>query len=266
MQSMDFTSFRYLFTDVDDTLTTHGRLLPETYQALWDLAQAGVTIIPVTGGCAGWCDQIARTWPVAAVIGESGAFYVLRDEQNATHWHYWRNRAAHLADQLAIKEAIHDLKLPYSLTLAKDQSFRHVDVAIDYNQDVRLDPEQTRDVCDLLKARGFSVKKSSIHINVWQGEFNKCAMAKRLLREVFQLNEDEMRAQTFFIGDAPNDENMFEFFPYSAGVANIKKHLATMSHHPAMITDKEYGLGFAEMAGQWLKQIKASSNTQQARD
>lgn len=255
MQSLNFAGTRYLFTDVDDTLTTAGQLLPETYQALWDLANAGVQIIPVTGGCAGWCDQIARTWPVAGVIGEGGGFYIVRDRHNATEWRYWYDPAQHRADQQAILDAVHSMDVDFPVALAKDQSFRHVDVAIDYNQDVRLTQDQVNLLCRALIKKGFSVKKSSIHINVWRGAFDKCAMARRYLEDVCQLSAHEMKAQSFFVGDAPNDESMFAFFPNNAAVANIEPHLSQMQSHPATITRQRSGLGFVELADQWLAQL-----------
>ncbi|NDC62108.1 MAG: HAD family hydrolase, partial [Betaproteobacteria bacterium] len=72
------------------TLTTQGRLLPAAYQALADLRQVGLRVIPVTGRPAGWCDLIARTWPVDGVIGENGAFYLWHDPDHqvlrSRHW------------------------------------------------------------------------------------------------------------------------------------------------------------------------------------
>lgn len=250
----DFSGLRFLFTDVDDTLTTDGRLLPETYQALWDLADAGIAIIPVTGGCAGWCDQILRTWPVHAVIGEGGAFYAGREAGPKTVWHYWRSRTEHARDQADILRTVAQLELPFEIRLAGDQSFRHVDVAIDYNQEARLSPSETGKVREALERAGFSVKQSSIHINVWQGDFDKCAMARRYLRLEHQLSEADMQRQAFFIGDAPNDESMFAFFPRNAAVANIAPHLAQMRAHPAAVTDQRSGLGFNELARHWLQQ------------
>ncbi|MEX1056568.1 MAG: haloacid dehalogenase, partial [Natronospirillum sp.] len=137
MNHIDFDQASVLFTDVDDTLTTAGRLLPETYQAICNLAAAGVDIIPVTGGCAGWCDQIIRTWPVKSVIGEGGAFYVEHTAQRAIRWHYWQTPAQHQLDQIRILEAVRQLDLGFYPILARDQSFRLVDVAIDYHQDQR---------------------------------------------------------------------------------------------------------------------------------
>jgi hypothetical protein len=56
-------------------LTTDGRLPAEAYAALESLAAAGMAVVPITGRPAGWCDMIARFWPVAGVVGENGAFY-----------------------------------------------------------------------------------------------------------------------------------------------------------------------------------------------
>src|SRR5210317_971215 len=68
-----------LFFDIDDTLSTEGKLTAEAYKALWDLHEAGLRLVPVTGRPAGWCDHIARFWPVDAVVGENGAFTFYMD-------------------------------------------------------------------------------------------------------------------------------------------------------------------------------------------
>src|SRR5438045_8564016 len=72
---------RFVLLDIDDTLTTEGRLSADAYAALERLSQHGLRVIPVTGRPAGWCDMIARFWPVDAVIGENGAFYFRYDHQ-----------------------------------------------------------------------------------------------------------------------------------------------------------------------------------------
>ncbi|MDR0448042.1 MAG: HAD hydrolase family protein, partial [Treponema sp.] len=64
---------RYVLMDIDDTLTTGGKLSAPAYTALWRLHEAGLKVIPITGRPAGWCDLIAREWPVDAVVGENGA-------------------------------------------------------------------------------------------------------------------------------------------------------------------------------------------------
>ena len=68
-----------VFADIDDTLTTDGRLPAVAYRALEDLFNAGFHVAPITGRPAGWCDLIARLWPVHGVVGENGAFYFAYD-------------------------------------------------------------------------------------------------------------------------------------------------------------------------------------------
>src|SRR5690348_15135982 len=72
-------AIRFVLTDIDDTLTTEGKLTADAYAALARLHDAGRIVVPVTGRPAGWCDHIARMWPVAAVVGENGAFYMRFD-------------------------------------------------------------------------------------------------------------------------------------------------------------------------------------------
>lgn len=70
---------RGVFADIDDTLTTDGRLTAEAYAALASLHAAEFLVVPITGRPAGWCDHIARMWPVDAVVGENGAFWMRYD-------------------------------------------------------------------------------------------------------------------------------------------------------------------------------------------
>lgn len=263
MKSFDFSNARYLFTDVDDTLTTDGQLLPETYAALWRLAEAGIAIVPVTGGCAGWCDQIIRTWPVRAVVGEGGGFYASREGQGRVDRRFWVNEEAHRADQAAIFRAVQALDFDFEVKFAKDQPFRLVDVAIDYNQDCKLTEGQVQQVVAALVNHGFRVKRSSIHLNIIQGDFDKCTMTRRLSAELFGLTEPELKAQAIFVGDAPNDESMFEFFPQSVGVANIIPHLGQLGSHPACLTKNRCGLGFAELVEDWLTSVSAGLPVEQ---
>ena len=55
-------------------------MLPaKSLQAMEAVRDAGILVIPLTGRPAGWCDHIARMWPVDAVVGEKGAFYFAYD-------------------------------------------------------------------------------------------------------------------------------------------------------------------------------------------
>ena len=50
-----------------------------------------------------------------------------------------------------------------------------------------------------------------------------------------------------YVGDSTNDVLMFEHFPHSVGVANIRRFEAQLSHPPEYITPSERGAGFAEV-------------------
>ena len=51
-----------------------------------------------------------------------------------------------------------------------------------------------------------------------------------------------------FCGDSPNDEPMFQYFPFSAGVSNVLHFSERMEHLPAFVADHAGGEGFAEIA------------------
>jgi len=57
---------------MDETLTYLGRLSAQTYDALERLQNANIVILVVTAAPAGWCDQMARMWPIDGVISENG--------------------------------------------------------------------------------------------------------------------------------------------------------------------------------------------------
>jgi hydroxymethylpyrimidine pyrophosphatase-like HAD family hydrolase len=94
MPAAERRQIRFVLCDIDDTLTFQRRLPASAYSALEQMQQAGLFVIPVTGRAAGWCDHIARMWPVDAVVGENGAFYFRYDDAlRQMNRHYWNNAA-----------------------------------------------------------------------------------------------------------------------------------------------------------------------------
>lgn len=234
-----------LFTDVDDTLTWQGKLPVETFIALDKLRRKGITVVPVTGASAGWCDCMIRTWPIDYVIGENGSFWMARDAKGKVSFDYSveaQLRQQHLA-QLHQAAAQVNAQFP-SINYTPDQAFRFTDIAFDIGQEVKVDPEQAQKALALLHSLGIQAKLSSIHINAWLGDYSKAATALRWL----QAQGKYSAQQCAFIGDSPNDEAMFEHFDYSIGVANIAKFIPKMQHHPRYITQNSGGFGFVELA------------------
>jgi len=76
-------NIRGVFCDIDDTLTSEGKLTARAYAVLERLRSGGKLVIPITGRPAGWCDHIARMWPVDAVVGENEAFHYFVSDYRA---------------------------------------------------------------------------------------------------------------------------------------------------------------------------------------
>jgi len=241
-----------IFFDIDDTFTTHGKIRPEPFQALWSLKDAGLRVVPITGRPAGWCDHIARMWPVDGVVGENGALTFWYDEQERKVQRRYMDpdpvRAENRRRLAAVRDEI--LRAVPGAAVSGDQPYREADLAIDFCEDVvRLPWEAVKGICDIFDKHGATNKVSSIHVNGWFGAYNKLGMTKRFAHERWGLQLDDCRERFIFCGDSPNDEPMFEYFPYAAGVGNLLNFADQIEHLPAFIANEEGGKGFAEIAG-----------------
>jgi HAD superfamily hydrolase (TIGR01484 family) len=242
---------RYLFSDLDDTITSDGLLPPESYTALWRLHRAGVGVIVVTGRPAGWCDHFARMWPLLAVVGENGAFYFSYDRQAKK-----MERSYLLSERDRVEgrrrlERVRDRVLsevPGS-GIAADQPFRLADLAIDFCEDVPpLPREQVRRIAEIAREEGAVAKISSIHVNCWYGEFDKVSCVRYFLENKASLSWSEALECVLFVGDSPNDEPMFREVEHSVGVANLRDYLDDMECLPRYLTDGRGAAGFCELA------------------
>jgi HAD superfamily hydrolase (TIGR01484 family) len=242
---------RCVLTDIDDTLSTRGRITAETYTAMEELHAAGYLVIPVTGRPAGWCDHIARMWPVDAIVGENGALYMRHDDvARALKKRFVADESERKRNRqrlTAIGEKIL-CEIP-GCALASDQQYRETDIAIYYCEDVvPLSREDVERVVAMMRSEGMSAKVSSIHVNGWFGSYDKLAMTRTLLAEQFGIDLDAERQRCIFIGDSPNDAPMFDFFSYSIGVANVHAFGDAIATPPKYVTTAKAGAGFAELA------------------
>ncbi len=260
LDKTNLSQIKYIFTDVDDTLTTKGKLLPETINAMMALQSKGFVIVPVTGACAGWCDQIIRLWPVDAVIGENGAFVMSVNESSQLTVDFWEDKVVMEQRQSELLDLIKKFICAHpTLNLTQDQHYRLCDVAINYRQDnAEVSLDLVNELIVHLEKHNAQAKMSSIHVNAWIGNYNKAKMVDRVLKTQYHLDDNAIKHQSCYIGDAPNDEPMFETFFHTFGVSNIKPHLSSMTHHPKTILNHEGGLGFEEFSQLLLKQ----NNTQ----
>ena len=241
---------RYILADIDDTLTLSGRLPAIVFGAMERVQKAGICMIPITGRPAGWCDHIARMWPVDGIVGENGAFYFYYDDrQHKMRRRYFKSEEQRNAD----RQKLHKLKIKIlkkipGCRVSADQAYREADLAIDYCEDVAaLSMADVDRIVALFEEAGACAKISSIHVNGWFGEYDKLTMTRMLFAEVFKDDLEAVKENIIFIGDSPNDVPMFQFFPHSVGVANILQFKEKIKHRPTYVTRQEGGHGFAEM-------------------
>lgn len=234
-----------ILCDIDDTLTHHGRLVPEAFMMLAKAQAAGLKVVPITGRPGGWVDQIARMWPVDAVVGENGGLWFWFDgqklqrrfKQDEKVRQYNRKRLNQLASTI--------LQSVPGTALASDQPYRDLDLAIDFCEDVPpLDENAIAKIVQCFDAAGATSKVSSIHVNGWFGDFDKLSGFKALLRDKWDM---DFRPENWvFFGDSANDEPMFEAFEHAVGVANVARFLPMLRYPPNWITIAEGGMGFVE--------------------
>lgn len=244
-----------VFTDIDDTITTEGRLSAAGYQALERLHESGLAVVPITGRPAGWCDMVARFWPVTGVVGENGAFYFRYDHKARRMIRHFAASAVERAANRHKLERIAQriLKEVPGAAIAADQLYREADLAIDFREDVApLPPEAVDRIVALFQEAGAVAKVSSIHVNGWFGEYDKLSMTRIFVRDALGLDLEMTKPGFVFCGDSPNDEPMFAFFPFACGVANVRDFATRMKTLPAFVSTARGGAGFVEIANRIL--------------
>jgi HAD superfamily hydrolase (TIGR01484 family) len=254
LAGLDARGVRAVLLDIDDTLTTEGKLTAQAYGALERLQAAGKLVVPVTGRPAGWCDHIARMWPVDAVVGENGAFYFLFAGGRLQR-RYAEADQVRLEKRRRLERLAGDLvrQVP-GCALAADQAYRETDLAIDYCEDVpALTLQDAERIAALMRAAGLTAKISSIHVNGWFGDYDKLSMTRALFAERFGLDLQAANASVVYVGDSPNDSPMFGFFERSVAVANVRRFAGRLAAPPKFVTQASAGAGFAELVTHLLQ-------------
>jgi HAD superfamily hydrolase (TIGR01484 family) len=250
-----------VLADIDDTLTHDGRLPAEAYQAIEDLSAAGLSVAPITGRPAGWCDMIARFWPVRGVVGENGAFYFAYD---AGARKMARIFAAAPDERMANRRRLEAVKARIleevpGAAVSADQLYREADLAIDFCEDVPpLSKAEIARIKAIFEAEGAVAKISSIHVNGWFGQYDKLSMTRRFAKDVLAVDLDRDKDRIIFVGDSPNDAPMFGFFPNACGVAGVLGFAGELDAEPAYVTAGGGGRGFVEVAERILAARKGT--------
>ena len=249
-----------VFTDIDDTLTTSGTITPDALQALTELQAAGLPVIAITGRPVGWSEPFARSWPVDAIVAENGAVALVKQRTQSPHPRplpegegvtklYQQDAATRAANFKRMQQVARRVLLEVPGTmLSEDSPGRETDMAIDHSEFTHLPPDKIAQVVQIMQSEGMCATVSSIHINGWFGAHNKLEGARWIVRELLARALDAEIARWVYVGDSTNDQLMFQYFPQSIGVANIRRFEAELTHSPRYITQVERGAGFVEVA------------------
>ena len=246
-----------VFTDIDDTLTTDGAITPEALQALADLKAAGLHVVPITGRPVGWSEAFAQSWPVDAIVAENGAVGLQHTAPHGLRKLYQQDattRASHFSRMQQVLTHI-EQRIP-GARRSQDSAGRETDIAIDHSEFTQLPQDAIDAVVRTMLGAGMTATVSSIHINGWLGTHSKLTGARWIVRELWGRDLDAEIERWVYVGDSSNDQVMFEHFPHSVGVANIRRFEAQLRHLPRYITPSERGAGFAELARHLLTRLR----------
>jgi hypothetical protein len=239
------SSVRYVLTDMDDTLTHNGQLPAQTYSALEALRIAGIPVIPVTAAPAGWCDQMARMWPIDGVIGENGGLFFRRSSRPQSieriFWHP-DTECSKISDALLEIGRTLCRNWP-ALMLADDQPFRLTSLAFRRP----ASPADRAMLVDLLVSAGASAADNNLWVLGWLGRYDKLAMTRRIMAQVYDVDIDNDPDSILYVGDSANDGPMFDFFRHTVGVSTVGEYLPVLKTPPAWITRGPGGAGFVEV-------------------
>jgi HAD superfamily hydrolase (TIGR01484 family) len=243
---------RGVFTDVDDTLTAHGKIVPEAYAALARARDCGLRVVLVTGRPAGWAEVMASLFPVDAAIAENGAIAALPRGDRI----YFDDAQTRKDGQLRRERALVRMRaeLP-SIELARDARLREIDLAFDIAEHETVPEPMIARATEVLRASDLRTTRSSIHLHGTYSTADKAQMCARVAQSLWGEPEDELRERYLFVGDSPNDAPAFAFFRHTIGVANVRAHeavLANVSALPWAVTKEAAGLGFAQLIARLL--------------
>jgi HAD superfamily hydrolase (TIGR01484 family) len=252
---------RGIFCDIDDTLTDtgsavpahRGRLVPEAYAALCAASEAGLKVVPVTGRPAGWAEVLALLWPVDAVVAENGAVAVLvhrvpgqRPRTERLWWDDEPVRREQRARLMALQPEV--LAAVPGTRITDDSLIRFVDLAFDVGENVQLGREEIDRIVAVMRSHGARTLVSTVHAHAFYGDHDKARMAERVARlHLGEADPERVRESFVFVGDSPNDQAAFSWFPLSVGVANVTHFLDRLDPPPVFVARSEGGQGFAEV-------------------
>ena len=243
MPGFALARLRVLAADVDDTVTTGGKLPARTLELFEKLEAAGLVVALVTGRSAGWAQALAGYLPgVRLVVGENG---LVSFDGAGRQRDLGPPRDAVFARALA--DNADRVAHAFTLTRTYDDAFRLFERT--FLRPAGFDADALRG-CQKLVDPGFEVMASSIHVHVRPSGWDKADGLLAELAVVLPAAVAEADSSILLVGDSANDRSLFARFPRtSVGVRNVVHFLSELGEdRPAYITEGEAAAGFAEVA------------------
>ncbi|HEY1958558.1 MAG TPA: HAD-IIB family hydrolase, partial [Polyangiaceae bacterium] len=177
-----------LLFDLDDTFLTHGVLSRDAYGALWDLHDAGMKLVVVTGRPASWGELAVKQWPVDAATTENGAIAIVRDGKriarvdpcDADERGRRREKLEALAAEIA--ERAPEMKP------TEDRVGRISDFTWDIGEYESVPSERVDFVASIIAAHGARSSRSSVHLHATFDADDKASGTVRLLASRFGVD------------------------------------------------------------------------------
>ena len=234
---------RVLAADVDDTVTSGGKIPASTIACFEALAGAGVAVALVTGRPAGWAQALAGYLPAVAVaVAENGLVAFLADGRRTD---LGPERGPDFAVRLT--ENSTRVRDAFRLSVTPDDAFRLFERA--FVRPAGFDAAALAASGRLVDA-GFEGVASSIHIHVRPSGWGKAEGLLAALASVAPVACAAPDERVLFVGDSSNDRSLFaRLRRTSVGVRNVVKYLDELGEdRPAFVTLAESAQGFAEVA------------------
>ncbi len=247
LSAYEARALRGILFDLDDTFLSHGLLTQGAYSALWNLRDAGLKLVVVTGRPCAWGEVITRQWPIDAAVVENGNVVVMReaggiarrDRCSVDERRSRRIRLAGLASQ--VRSVVPEARL------SDDVEGRLSDLTWDIGERVKLPSDRIEIIAREIAAAGARSTRSSVHLHATFDAYDK---ATGTLDYLATLGESADAAKTSyaFVGDSTNDAACFSSFITTFGVANVADVVSQLPTAPAYISPSPMGAGFSEIA------------------
>ena len=236
---------RGVFSDIDDTLTHDGAVVPEAYAALVRARDAGLRVVLVTGRPAGWAEVLASVWPVDAAIAENGGIAYLKRGRRLERIYFAPGDPT--ADARRLAELSDEILRDFPFAKRSDDSgLRITDAAFDIGETQHLTADQIDAITERSRALGARTLVSSVHAHACFHTADKAQMSARVANILWGETPEQTAEHYAFVGDSPNDQAAFAFFHASIGVANVARYAAALNPPPRYVTSAANGTGFAE--------------------